>query len=295
MQGAEQGQQYYDAKAYWEERARKYGSLCDGWKAIILSGGENYYYEYVDIVDKKATYNFIQVYKGMKVLDVGCGVGRWCVEFARRGAEVTGVDISGEMIRLASDNMRKEGLDGRLMVMSVDEMDFPDNSFDLVHCAGVLMHVTDPDKFRKSCLNIIRVVRPGGQILLQELAPRKRWKTELDGHMVGRTFKEYRDMFESEGAFLVKDAGVHLWARLDQAYEAIARRLVSILKNRAKGVGEPVETKELMEEKYPAPSKLFHLGRRTLLTLSKPVESFLAPLRPLGNLSNYKLMLFQKE
>ena len=294
MQKIEHEQHYYDARAYWEERAKKYGSSSRGWKAIALAAGEDYYFKHVHTIDKRATLDFIHIHEGMKVLDVGCGIGRWSMEFARRGAEVTGVDISEEMVRLAGDNMRREGLKGSFSVNSIDEMDFPDNSFDLLHCSSVLMHVTDPDKFKKCCSNMVRVVRPGGHILLKELAPGKEWKTEPGGHMVGRTYKEYCDTFTSEGTFLVKEAGAHLWARVDRVYDSIAIRIVSMLRRRVHSIDDSTETQEYMEEKFPLSSKLFHLIRRILLTSFKPVEYYLVPLRPIGNLSDYKLMLFEK-
>ena len=287
-------EKYYDAREYWERRAKKYGSSYKGGKAIGLMSGEKYYYEYVDMIDKRATFSFIQIRPGMKVLDVGCGIGRWCLEFAKRGADITGIDISEEMIRLASDNMRKEGLDGNLVVKSSDEMDFPDNSFDLVHCAAVLMHVTDPVKFRRSCEHIVRVARPGGQILLKEWAPRKRKESGTNIHIVGRAYHEYKQTLEGEGAVLVREAGVHLWTRLDEAYDKIATKLVPVLKQRSKCMDESVETKEFVEATYPMLSSLFYLGRRALIALSKPVELCLVPLWPFRGLSDKKLMLFQK-
>ena len=294
MSNIEKEQQYYNGREYWEGRAKKYGSSSKGWKAIGLMSGERYYYEYVDMIDKRATFNFIQIHPGMKILDVGCGVGRWCIAFARRGADVTGIDISEEMIKLASDNMKKEGLDGSLVVKSSDEMDFPDNSFDLVHCAAVLRHVTDPVRFRKSCENIVRVARPGGQILLKEWAPRKRKESGTNIHIIGRAYHEYKHTVEREGAFLVREAGVHLWTRLDQAYDTIAAKLVPILKSRSGRRAESIETKEFMEANYPGLSRLFQLGRRILINMSKPVELYLVRLRPFGALCDSRLMLFQK-
>ncbi|MCK4830854.1 class I SAM-dependent methyltransferase [bacterium] len=293
MSNIEKEEKYYDAKEYWEGRAKKYGSSYKGWKAILMSG-DKYYYEYVDMIDKRATFNFLQIRPGMKILDVGCGIGRWCIAFAGRGADITGIDISEEMIKLASDNMKKEGLDGNLVVKSSDEMDFPDNSFDIVHCAAVLMHVTDPVRFRKSCENIVRVARPGGQILLKEWAPRKRKESGTNIHIIGRAYHEYKHTVEKEGAFLVREAGVHPWTRLDRAYDAITAKLVPILKRRSECRDESIETKEFMEVNYPGLSRLFQLGRRTLISVSKPVELYLVRLWPFGALCDSRLMLFQK-
>ena len=101
MGNIEKEEKYYDAKEYWEWRAKKYGSSYKGWKAIYRASADKCFYEYADMLDKKAVFSFIQIRPRMKVLDVGCGVGRWCLEFAKRGTDVTGVDISEEMIRIA--------------------------------------------------------------------------------------------------------------------------------------------------------------------------------------------------
>lgn len=89
---------YYNAKEYWEWRARKYGSSYKGWRAIYLISADEHYFKYHDMLEKQLVLNFIQIEPGMNVLDVGCGVGRWCMVFAKKGAYVTGIDISEEMV-----------------------------------------------------------------------------------------------------------------------------------------------------------------------------------------------------
>ncbi|GAI33666.1 unnamed protein product [marine sediment metagenome] len=93
---------------------------------------------------------------------------------AERGADVTGVDISNTMIKLTEKNLKKAGLKARLLTKSVGEIDFPNDAFDLVTSITVLQHITDPNVFRKAVKNIVRVTKPGGQILLLEYAPERR-------------------------------------------------------------------------------------------------------------------------
>ncbi len=69
---------------------------------------------------------------GARILDVGCGPGRHCLELARRGFEVVGVDISETFIDLARDAAAAEGLDGATFrVCDARALDY-EAGFDLV-------------------------------------------------------------------------------------------------------------------------------------------------------------------
>jgi ubiquinone/menaquinone biosynthesis C-methylase UbiE len=80
------------------------------------------------------------IYPGAKILDTGCGAGRYSVEFARLGCEVTLFDISEEQLRIAKLKIEefhlkqqvKDYIQGDIRDLSI----FPDNSFDLVLCYG---------------------------------------------------------------------------------------------------------------------------------------------------------------
>ena len=70
---------------------------------------------------------------GMAVLDAGCGPGRHSLELARRGIEVTGVDLSPDFVALASAAAQAEGLPARFDVLDVRDLAF-DREFDAVIC-----------------------------------------------------------------------------------------------------------------------------------------------------------------
>jgi len=101
---------------------------------------------------------------GQRVLEVGCGAGVDLVRFARGGARVTGVDVAESAVRLARANFRQQGLDAWLLVADGAHLPFPDASFDLVHAHGVVQYAADDRSIVEECR---RVVRPGGQVIVQ--------------------------------------------------------------------------------------------------------------------------------
>src|SRR5262245_20306799 len=69
---------------------------------------------------------------GKRVLDVGCGPGRYCAEFAARGAEVVGVDGAPTMLDLARRLAAAGGVSDRCRFVCADALDFHSKeSFDL--------------------------------------------------------------------------------------------------------------------------------------------------------------------
>jgi ubiquinone/menaquinone biosynthesis C-methylase UbiE len=89
-----------------------------------------------------------------RVLDVGTGTGRAAIALARRGAVVTGVDASAEMLRVAERRSREAGVSVTFERGDVHRLGFPDRSFDAVVCLRVLMHTPD---WRQSMRELCRV------------------------------------------------------------------------------------------------------------------------------------------
>jgi SAM-dependent methyltransferase len=98
------------------------------------------------------------------VVDVGCGDGAFIHFCARQGAEV--VFIDRDEAALARTTAKIEASPARAhrgIRSDCDPIPLADNSGDLVICTEVLEHVPDPEKF---LLELIRVTRPGGQLLI---------------------------------------------------------------------------------------------------------------------------------
>ncbi len=96
---------------------------------------------------------------GARVLDVGCGAGRFAEVALAAGAQVTAIDLSGA-VDACKANL---GDSPQLAVIqaSIYELPFRAGSFDYVYSIGVIQHTPDPER---SVKEICRLVKPGGQI-----------------------------------------------------------------------------------------------------------------------------------
>lgn len=91
------------------------------------------------------------------VLDVGCGAGFLANDLAENGLRVTGLDSSGESLRVARNHDRTRSVD--YVEGDALHLPFPDASFDVVTCMDFLEHVVSPARYIEE---MGRVLRPGG-------------------------------------------------------------------------------------------------------------------------------------
>jgi ubiquinone/menaquinone biosynthesis C-methylase UbiE len=108
---------------------------------------------------------------GDRVLDLGCGTGALAVELARKGMEVTGVDISPAMLSLAARRVREEGLDASVALRELGAVDldtaFAEGSFDAVVSTLVFSELSD-DEINYTLAECQRILRTGGQLLIAD-------------------------------------------------------------------------------------------------------------------------------
>ncbi len=104
---------------------------------------------------------------GSRVLDVGMGPGWTSLFLARMGASVTGVDLSGKMVEIASKKAQNEGVEAEFLCLDIEET-LPENmqeQFDHVFFYDSLHHIERTDLAFKHCRDALK---PGGSILLNE-------------------------------------------------------------------------------------------------------------------------------
>src|ERR671917_1548674 len=101
--------------------------------------------------------------RGLRVLEIGCGLGTDGARFARAGAVYTGVDLTEAAVSLARKRFELEGLPGEFRVADAEALEFGDESFDLVYSHGVLHHTPDA---ARAVREVHRVLRPGGRAVV---------------------------------------------------------------------------------------------------------------------------------
>jgi len=157
---------------YWEDRARRFAAEGDGLAAVCAYGMPEFYNRAIHLEQGLALEPWLKAGAGTRVLDVGCGVGRWSRLLAARGADVLGVDLSPTMIAQARRRAVADGVADRcrFRVQDVSNLDVGER-FDLVLGVTVLQHILDPDALRAALTAMTVHLAPGGRMILLEAAP----------------------------------------------------------------------------------------------------------------------------
>ncbi len=110
----------------------------------------------------------VDLRSGDKVLDVATGSGNTAISAARRFCEVTGMDLAPEWLEHAKRRAEAEGMNMTFEVGDVEEMTYPDASFDVVlSTLGVMF----APRQEKAASELLRVSRSGGKIGLANWTP----------------------------------------------------------------------------------------------------------------------------
>ncbi|MCS6996284.1 MAG: bifunctional 2-polyprenyl-6-hydroxyphenol methylase/3-demethylubiquinol 3-O-methyltransferase UbiG [Casimicrobiaceae bacterium] len=105
---------------------------------------------------------------GKRALDVGCGGGLLAEGLARRGAEVTAIDLSPKALAVARLHALESGLTIDYREISAEALsELEPENFDLVACLEMLEHVPDPAQTVAACA---RLVRPGGYVFFSTIS-----------------------------------------------------------------------------------------------------------------------------
>lgn len=149
----------------------------------------------------------------LKVLDAGCGTGRWSFWFAKHGAEVTAIDFSREMIDRCCERQRELCNSGEAETASLItfrqqnawEID-GDGQFDVVFAGGVLQCLDDEhvSEFAR-CAGC--ALRPEGVVLTRDSVLSRRVDQDGDYPVHYRRAAEYESVFNACGLGKVRDAG----------------------------------------------------------------------------------------
>lgn len=135
--------EFYDRNAdeWWDQQARIY----------MLYHLNQPRFEFFD--------RYISDWRGLKVLDVGCGGGFSCEFMAARGVQVSGIDQSSKCITAAQRHAEISGWDIDYCCGVAEDLPYADQTFDVVVCVDVLEHVAD---VKCTLSEISRILKPNG-------------------------------------------------------------------------------------------------------------------------------------
>ena len=157
---------------YWEARARRFAVEGDGLAAVCSYGMPGFYNRLIHFSQRRALEPWLRTAAGARVLDVGCGIGRWSRLLASRGACVTGVDLSPTMIAEAERRAAAAGLTSRCRFIVQDSAALEiGGSFDLILCVTMLQHMLEVGAMRAALRRMAQHLTPQGRLVILEAAP----------------------------------------------------------------------------------------------------------------------------
>jgi SAM-dependent methyltransferase len=160
------------SRAAWDARAARWHARAEANALAADRGAE---------LDR--IWDALRLSREARLLDAGCASGQWAVAFAERGARVTGIDLSPEMIHRARALASARDLEIEWRTGDVTRLADPLAVFDAIHARALLQFVPDvPAALRE----LRRVLRPGGRLLASvpgALSPiyRNSWMRHLPG------------------------------------------------------------------------------------------------------------------
>lgn len=104
---------------------------------------------------------------GERVLDVGCGPGRLTLaaaEAAGPNGEALGIDLSSEMIALATQKATRSKHPARFQIAGIEALPAPADHFDVV-LASLMLHHLPPELQQRAFAEVRRVLKPGGRFV----------------------------------------------------------------------------------------------------------------------------------
>ena len=189
----------YHPEPYWSEVAKRIDDRQD--RNVIAGDDEPYYhYKRERFLEMLSTVDF----SGKDVMELGSGPGGNLKELCKTSAKtLTGVDISSDMIALATKNLA--GTRAKLVKTDGKTIPFDDKYFDLAITATVLQHNTDEAMLTNVIKEVCRVTKD--KVVIFERIDDPIAGDEL---CLGRPVKYYEDIFAKHGFKLVKTEFINI-------------------------------------------------------------------------------------
>lgn len=147
----------------WEKRSRLFK---DSKKAVMEQAFPPVVNDYIESIHLAEIEKLLDE-KVKKCLDVGCGYGRLAQLVAKKYPKVLiyGVDVSSIFVNLFNNKLKKRG---KAYVGDIRSLPFNDNSFDVVWVVVTFMYLESSSDQEKGMKELLRVIKPGGRLILIE-------------------------------------------------------------------------------------------------------------------------------
>jgi cyclopropane fatty-acyl-phospholipid synthase-like methyltransferase len=146
-------------KQWYEELFENYSRTYDNESYVKGTIGE------VDFIEKEISYD-----KTKKILDIGCGTGRHSIELAKRGYDVTGIDLSENQLKSAKEKAKKEGVSVSFIKKDARHFNF-NGQFELaiMICEGAFSLMETDEMNFMILQNAYNSLKPGGKFIFTTL------------------------------------------------------------------------------------------------------------------------------
>jgi SAM-dependent methyltransferase len=228
---------------FYDDRAGRFEEM--GYSTVLLGDQDKSFAAAWHAFETDSILPKLELRPPGRVLDVGCGVGRWGDIFLPLGFDYTGVDFSAEMVKTAAKRgeayAQRSAFYNLSLLQAVEkDAEYYGGVFDALIMAGVCMYIND-DELKQSfdmlpaLLNEVCVIYIENTVaketrLTLDRFPSEALKTDYDA--IYRTEAEYREMFGSlagagfavkEQGFLLKSNGAASYSETDRWYAVLKR------------------------------------------------------------------------
>lgn len=192
---------------FYNERARTLSKRKSEYTTVLLGDQDPDYADRWDAFEKEFITPKLNLRSSSKVLDLGCGIGRWADSISDSCEHYTGVDFSEEMVKVATDN--HDASKCSFYAMSVKDALMSEvinkDKYDVVIITGVLMYMNDAD-ITACASELYNVLNDGGILYIEESVGKKErltldqiWSEALQSsyNAIYRTRAEYQEMLSS--------------------------------------------------------------------------------------------------
>ena len=145
------------------------------------------------------------------ILDYGCGSGNNSVFFMQKGYSVFGVDVAPSFKKLVEKNLELNNINGSnlanfsLIDPDTTSLAFPDNYFDLILSNQVLYYLPTEQHLKKVCIEIKRILRPGGFVFFTMMGKRNYYITHFLKQIHGERVYEINIQDKNHRLYGVKE------------------------------------------------------------------------------------------